>query len=57
MEKRKTVKLNDQEVMHVLSLMAQGTESKQIEKETNYTRQQIAAVKAHVTMGTYCKIK
>jgi len=57
MTKQKTVRLNDQEVMHVLSLMAKGTESKKIEKETHYTRQQIAAVKAHVTMGTYCKTK
>lgn len=57
MEKQKTKKLTDQEVMHILSLMVKGEDSKKIEKDTNYTRQQIAAVKAHVTMGTYCKIK
>jgi len=57
MAKQKPKQLTDQEVMHILSLMVKGVDSKKIEKDTNYTRQQIAAVKAHVTMGTYCKIK
>lgn len=57
MSEKKSKQLSNPEVRHILSLMAKGTDAKQIEKETKYTRQQIAAVKAHVTMGTYCKIK
>jgi len=50
---KKHTKLSDHDVEIVLDLLNLGFDTKDIEKKTGYRKMQIAAVKAHITMGTY----
>ena len=50
-------KLTDKKVIEILAHMVTGKTTAQIQREAKVTRQQVAAVKAHVSMGTYTNPK
>jgi transcriptional regulator len=48
-----TKPLTEKQVERVLNLFEKGKTNEEVQKQTRFTRQQVAAVRAHVTMGTY----